>query len=220
VFIAGFTIATDLVTLIYYFLEGDITMRFALKVVIVLLVAAGGFMHFLADIWGYWIKNPNYAQYVGYAVAVLILATVGSGFLIIGSPFDARLYKFDDQKVSDLTNIQYQVVNYYQQKGMVPATLADAIDPISGNTIPLDAQTSTPYTYTKVGATAFKLCATFNKDTRPGDPTMTRPVMPVKVPGEVGIDLYALPWTHGTGQVCFDRTIDPDRYPVFNKTGK
>jgi hypothetical protein len=25
-------------------------------------------------------------------------------------------------------------------------------------------------------------------------------------------------WQHGAGQQCFDRTIDPQRYPPFQKT--
>jgi hypothetical protein len=68
VFIAGATIAGDLITLLYYFLSGqDITIRFVLKVLVILLVAGGGFMHFLADLWGYWIQNPNLARRVGWA---------------------------------------------------------------------------------------------------------------------------------------------------------
>jgi len=51
-FFAGATIATDLIILLTTFLNGeDITMAFVLKVLVVLLVAAAGFMHFLADIF-------------------------------------------------------------------------------------------------------------------------------------------------------------------------
>src|SRR5262245_20515674 len=39
VFVAGATIVIDLITLINYFLGGDLTMRFILKVLVVLLVA-------------------------------------------------------------------------------------------------------------------------------------------------------------------------------------
>lgn len=214
VFIAGFTIATDLVTLIYYFLDGDITMRFVLKVLMVLLVASGGLMHFLADIWGYWVKFPARAQYVGWAVAVLVVGTIASGFLIIGSPMDARLYKFDEQKVNDLTSIQWQIVNFYQQKGRLPAALSELQDPISGFIVPVDAQTGSAYTY-ETDKLAFKLCATFNKDSRPGaQNTVSRPM-----PAEPGIDgdMSMSPWNHGPGVMCFDRALDPERYPQYKK---
>lgn len=215
VFIAGLTVATDLVTLIYYFLDGEVTMRFALKVLIVLLVAGAGLMHFLADIWGYWLQYPKRALYVSYAVALLVVVTIASGFLIIGSPMDARLYKFDEQKVSDLQNIQWQVVNFYQQKGRVPTSLQELVDPISGWTIPVDPETGEQYSY-KADGMAFQVCATFNKDSRADVSGVTRPVPVVKEPGIDG-DLAMSPWNHGPGVMCFDRAIDPERYPPFKK---
>lgn len=215
VFIAGFTVATDLVTLIYYFLDGEITMRFALKVLIVLLVAGAGLLHFLADIWGYWLSYPKRALYVSYAVGILIVATIASGFLIIGSPMDARLYKFDDQKVSDLQNIQWQVVNFYQQKGKVPASLQELVDPISGWTLPADPQTGEQYSY-KADGTSFQLCANFNKESRLGALGVSRPMQSIKEPGVDG-DLAFSPWNHGSGVMCFDRNIDSERYPLFKK---
>ena len=215
VFIAGLTVATDLVTLIYYFLDGEVTMRFALKVLIVLLVAGAGLLHFLADIWGYWLQYPQRALYVSYAVGILILATIASGFLIIGSPMDARLYKFDEQKVSDLQNIQWQVVNFYQQKGKVPTSLQELVDPISGWIVPVDPQTGEEYSY-KADGTAFQLCASFNKDSRPDVLGVSRPIPAVKEPGIDG-DLAMSPWNHGPGVMCFDRNIDPERYPPFKK---
>lgn len=215
VFIAGLTVATDLVTLIYYFLDGEVTMRFALKVLIVLLVAGAGLMHFLADIWGYWLQYPKRALYVSYAVALLVVVTIASGFLIIGSPMDARLYKLDEQKVSDLQNIQWQVVNFYQQKGRVPTSLQELVDPISGWTIPVDPETGEQYSY-KADGMAFQVCATFNKDSRADVSGVTRPVPVVKEPGIDG-DLAMSPWNHGPGVMCFDRAIDPERYPPFKK---
>ena len=211
IFVAGVTIATDLVTLIYYFLDGEITTRFILKVAIVLLVAAAGLMHFLADIWGYWIKFPQRAQYVGWGVGVLIVVTIGLGFLIIGSPMDARLYKFDEQKVNDLTSIQWQIVNYYQQKGSLPVALSELQDPISGFMVPVDPQTGAPYSYSS-NKLAFRLCASFNKDSRPNGQGMARPVEP-----GIDGDMSYAPWNHGTGDMCFDRTIDPERYPLYKK---
>ncbi|HVU75265.1 MAG TPA: DUF5671 domain-containing protein, partial [Candidatus Paceibacterota bacterium] len=59
IFIAGATVVVDLITLINYFLGGDVTMRFVLKVAVVLLVAGGFFLHFLADVKGYWSREPQ-----------------------------------------------------------------------------------------------------------------------------------------------------------------
>src|SRR3989344_6237593 len=125
VFIAGVAVIGDLITLINYFLGGDLTMRFIMKVGVVLLVAGGVFLHFLADLRGYWNQNPARARMMGWAAAAVVLISIIAGFFIMGTPGQVRLYRFDEQKVSDLQNIQWQVVNYYQQKEKVPANVSE-----------------------------------------------------------------------------------------------
>lgn len=209
-FIAGATMAGDLITLVNYFLNGEVTMRFALKVLVVLLVAGAGFLHFLADLRGYWIAFPQRANMVGYGVLVAVLASLIAGFIIIGTPGEARLYRFDEVKAGDLSNIQYQVVSYWQQKGELPATLAELTDPISSYIAPKDPQTNESYGYRVVSPMSFELCADFNAASRNvrgvyGDPSVVR---------QIGSDS----WDHAAGKACFTRTIDPDLYPPVEKT--
>lgn len=215
-FIAALTIAIDLVTLINTFLGGEITMRFFLKVAVVLLVAGGIFMHFMAELKGYWFKYPKKAQLMAAAVGVLVVATIGAGFLIIGTPGQLRLARFDEQKVGDLQNIQYQVLNYYQQKQVLPENLAALADPLSGATIPSDPQSQSPYTYEVTGKLSFKLCATFNQESRDlsGKGGYEGRDIAVSYPSGMGIDEN---WKHGEGETCFTRTIDPERYPPYPK---
>ncbi len=59
-FVAALSMIIDLVVLVHSFLNGDaITMAFILKVLVVLGVAAIAFMHFIADLWGYWETYPH-----------------------------------------------------------------------------------------------------------------------------------------------------------------
>lgn len=211
-FIAGATMAIDLITLINYFLGGEITTRFVLKVAVVLLVASAVFMHFLADLWGFWNRFPGRARMVGIATAVLVIATIISGFFIIGSPTSVRMQRFDSQKVSDLQGIQWQIINYYQTKGVLPADLAQVADPISGNYIPKDPQSSSDYVYrVKTAPYTFELCATFNKD------SVANPTGSMARPAPASIDGEGENWAHGVGETCYERTIDPERYPVYPK---
>jgi hypothetical protein len=145
----------------------------------------------------------------------LILATVVSGFFIIGSPWQIRLYKYDDQKVMDLQNIQWQLVNYWQQKESLPKTLSDLQDPISGNVLPFDPQTGEPYKYVVLGPKSFQLCATFNAVSRDLPSYQSRPMAEPMI--AKGADLAVSVWIHGIGEACFDRSIDPERYPVYKK---
>lgn len=213
VFVAGAAVVIDLITLINYFLGGELTTRFMLKIAVVLLVAGAAFLHFLADIRGYWSANPSRAKLVGYAAGVLVIAAIIAGFIIIGTPSEMRMMRFDNQKVTDLQNIQWQIINHWQQREMLPASLEELKDPLSDYpSVPVDPQTSEPYIYTRTSPLDFSLCATFNMESpTKSELLIARPSTPYAAPME------GESWKHGVGEVCFDRSIDPERYPPFNK---
>src|SRR3989338_8602884 len=209
VFVAGTTIVVDLIVLLTTFLSGEsLTTAFLLKALVVLLVAGAGFMHFLADIWGFWTRNPSQARMVNWGVGVLVLATIAAGFFIVGTPQEARLYRVDQQKVYDLQNIQSQIVTYWQYKQMLPSTLEELNDPLYGTTVPQDPQTGESYGYERTSQSSFKLCADFNKESRGIGTSYAAPLE--RYSGEQS-------WEHVTGEVCFDRTIDPERFPPVTK---
>jgi hypothetical protein len=211
-FITGAAMAIDLITLVNYFLGGEITTRFVLKVLVVLLTAAAIFMHFLADLWGFWIKFPGRARMVGIAAGVLVIATIVSGFFIIGSPNDIRMQRLDSQKISDLQGIQNQITYYYQTKGKLPENLSQLQDPLVGYVIPKDAQTGQDYGYRiTTPPYSFEVCATFNRDST-GTSDRMQPSMAMHIGVKDGDN-----WVHTAGQTCFERTIDPDMYPPFTK---
>lgn len=208
VFIAGATVIGDLIALVNGFLGGDLTMRFILKVLVVLGVAGGIFLHFLADLRGYWNANPGKAKQVGIAAGILVVITIVAGFFIMGTPGQVRLLRFDEQKVSDLQSIQWELVNFWQQKQVLPAGLEELNDPLRGYVVPKDPQTGEGYRYERTSNSSFRLCATFNAESR-----LSTEEMPVRAYGSIEGS-----WQHGAGEVCFDRTIDPERYPPFTKT--
>ncbi|OGG51049.1 hypothetical protein A2763_04225 [Candidatus Kaiserbacteria bacterium RIFCSPHIGHO2_01_FULL_54_36] len=215
--LAAGTMVIDLIVLVNTFLQGeDLTAGFLLKVLVVLLVAGAGFLHFLADLRGYWEKEQGRAKMVNYGVGVLVLATIIAGFFIIGTPQEIRAQKQDALRLSDLQNIQWQVVNYWQQKESLPATLDELFDPISGSMIPVDPETKEPYEYTRVSPLDFQLCATFNKEGGYQIGGGRYPVAePVSMAPGKGIEDN---WQHAAGRVCFERSIDPERYPPYSKT--
>ncbi len=216
-FIAGATIAIDLITLINTFLGGEISIRFGLKVLVVFLVSALGFMHFYADLKGFWVRHPKRAQTVGGAFIALALIAVVSGFFIIGSPTDIRLMRLDAQKEGDINNLQWQILNYWQTKGTLPSQLSELNDPLTGATVPVDPQTGEQYGYARTSDSSFDLCATFNregqKNSYHGYYGYAEPSVAMTDPAGVTVET----WQHGEGYTCFSRTIDPERYPVFPK---
>ncbi len=211
VFLAGATVVVDLIVLLTAFLNGeDMTIRFLLKVLVVLLVASAGFMHFMADLWGYWQQKPQYARLVNWATALLVVLTIASGFLIIGTPASQRAYRVDQQRINDLASIQsYIVYSYYQPKQQLPTSLAEVNDPIQGFIVPKDPKTGQDYGYRSTNAPganpSFELCATFETQSPGTDTSYTEPIG-----HRVGMSEN---WRHGIGQTCFERIIDPKLYP-------
>jgi hypothetical protein len=83
-------------------------------------------------------------------------------------------------------------------------------------TIPQDPQAKEGqmYEYAAKDKDTFELCATFNLATpqRASDEDIkdaAYPTMPT-----MADEKY---WKHEAGRTCFERTIDPDKFPPYNK---
>lgn len=211
-FIAGGIVAGDLVTVIYMFLDGqELTMGFLLKVLALLVVAGGVFFYYLRE-----IRNqiaPGERNIWRIVAVAFILVSIVLGFMVIGSPASQRERRQDMQRTNDLQGLQWQIVNYWQQKGSLPATLEDLRDPLSGFTIPFDPETGASYEYARKGELSFELCASFEEDSVKAQSSFGN-VMPMRPMMEPSIAMRAPDnWDHGTGRTCFERTIDPELYP-------
>lgn len=201
-FIAGVTVAIDLIVVINAFLAGELTARFLLKVLSVLVVTGIVFGYYTFDLRREKTANNPRVKQSAIGASVLVAAAIIGSFFVIGSPFAARLERLDDRRVSDLQNIQWQIINYWQQKEELPETLNELADPISGFTIPRDPETEEAYGYRKIDTLTFELCATFGTET-PDDSIQ-------KLMGTEN-------WQHEEGRHCFTRPIDPELYPPRSK---
>lgn len=205
-FIAALVIIGDLVALIYTFTGGEITARFILKVLVVLAVAAAIFGYYLWDIRLQGPDTKRIAKKSAIAASAVVALGIILGFFVAGSPFEQRLKRFDEQRVYNLQVIQDQIISYWTSKGRLPATLADLTDSISGFQAPADPETGTPYEYAVTGPLSFRLCANFKTDSE-------RSAGAIKAVPPVYYDGMNYNWDHAAGPACFDRTIDPERYP-------
>jgi hypothetical protein len=213
-FVAVATVAGDVITLLTTFFRGEeLTTAFVLKVVIVLAVAGVGFLYFLKDLKGYWDDHRAGERTAAMSLGAVAVIAIIAGFFIVGTPYQARLMRFDNERVSDLQNIQYQVVSYWQRKQALPASLDALQDPISGYLAPVDPETGAPYEYAAAKGQSFELCATFDRaDQNPSSAYMGYPT----APGGMSADS----WAHPAGRHCFERTIDPALYPPYPKTAQ
>lgn len=204
-FIAAITIIVDLIVLIYNFYGGEMTVQFALKILVVLAVAAAVFSYYLWDLRKRG-ERTNIPKIFAWTAGAIGLAALIAGFFIGGSPAYQRQIRFDDQRVQHLQMLQGQIVYYWSQKDTLPARLEDLQDSISGFVVPTDPATGASYEYTVKDDLMFELCATFAQKGGQEYAGLLRPAaenVPVKDP-------YLENWQHEAGHACFERTIDPE----------
>ena len=167
-FVSSVSIVADLITLIIRFLEGDITLRFCLKVAVVAVLAGGVFIYYLRDLHRDEVEPSlklGMTRGTKFAVAGLIgvvAAVIVAGFWVAGSPMRARLLAQDDLRVRDLRTITQRVEQYYLNKGNLPESLdACDINPATSISQKTDRVTGMPYVYRVQDGTHFQLGATF-----------------------------------------------------------
>jgi hypothetical protein len=214
-------IGGDLIALINTYLNGEISSRFVFKVVAILLIGGSiGKYYFFSLYTNFKFSKISRTANAWFGLT-LVIAAIIIGFIVVGSPAKQRAIRFDNQRTSDLQNIQWQIVNYWQQKEKLPATLADLNDPLYGTVVPVDPETKAAYEYSVKENLSFELCSVFSlayEDTQGrgeygyGQGSYAIDMSYPSIPG--GIDNN---WKHEAGKSCFTRTIDPEKYPKFPK---
>ena len=124
--------------------------------------------------------------FLGLVVAGVVLAAVGFGFLLTGSPRDERARRLDQARVTDLEALRDAIATDYERTGAFPASLEELArrsplplrmtDPVGGRT----------YGYEVIDGKGFRLCAVFDFATTDDDARGT---------------LQA--WAHRAGRQCF-----------------
>lgn len=209
-FVASLTIIIDLITLMNSFLSGELTTRFVLKVIIILAVAASVFGYYLWELK----RDPSVKtslplnSAITSSIAIVVFVVIG--FFIVGTPSQQREVRMDEQRVQNLQSIQFQLLNYWQQKDFLPTELSALNDSLAGFVIPVDPITGDVYSYKTTSDLSFELCATFATES-------SDPVESVRYPATKNLRSpiplgFSENWNHKEGLVCFERTIDPDLY--------
>ncbi|EKE07676.1 MAG: hypothetical protein ACD_18C00013G0004 [uncultured bacterium] len=203
-FLSAITIVVDLMIFVYNFLQGELTIRFFLKVLIVLIVAGATFAYYMWDLKRT-IEKTNILKILATTLSIIVLGSIVAGFFIVGTPKEQRNKRFDDNRIEHLNNISSQINYYWQQKEKLPEQLTDLQNDINGFFLPVDPETNESYTYNVKSDLSFELCANFKTELKP-DENMARANYYYGYPTL----LASQKWDHGIGNVCFERTIDPD----------
>lgn len=141
--------------------------------------------------------------YLGIGALVgFVLILLAFGFSLIGSPVTQRDIQYDERRLSDFTNIKYDVDNFYQTNHQLP----ESLDQVRGyNTVTqrVDPVTNKPYDYHRVSTVSYDLCTTFSTDTKL-NPTPNRSGMIMTRP----VGSYYVDTTHIKGYDCVTYSLE------------
>lgn len=199
-FAAAVTMMIDGVALVYGFLQGELTTRFLLKVLVVLVISAIVFFYYVMSLRIPGKEGIPYLKRLdwtfGGVSTLLVGLAIVFGFLMVESPFKARLRRFDERRIADLREIesaiQRQVVEVVDgRKRRLKRPLPQDLDELAKivrekeyrRELNLnDPQSGEKYGYAVKGQSSYELCAEFSLDNR----------------GE-----YEGEWNHPAGKHCF-----------------
>ena len=207
-FVGAITIIIDLITLINTFLNGEITTRFILKILAVLVVAVPVFAYYLWELRRDPTKPTRVPLFTALVSSLVLCGSIIVSFFVIGSPAQQRNVRMDLERVNGLQSIQSSLINYWQTKDVLPENLSLLEDDLTGYRNPSDPETKQAYEYRATGKLSFELCATFETQFEVSQDTHQIPVYYEFGYGDPGFDI----WFHEAGRFCFERTIDPDRF--------
>jgi len=122
--------------------------------------------------------------------AIAMIAAVVVGLVVIGSPSEYRMRRFDERRATDLSSISGAVRTYRLTHESLPQKLGDLQSAI---TYSLKDPVGRPYEYAIKDEFSYELCAEF--DTTTDTPTSTR--------------FNSVFEKHGSGRQCFTQEARP-----------
>lgn len=176
----------DLISLLHHFLDGDFATQFLLKSLTVLVLGLSVCSYYLLDLKG---KLLGKAKLFVSAASLVVLASVGTGFYLVGTPVYQRNRKADEKTVYALQALERDIFRYKSEKGALPSKLED-LKELSYSSLSEDPETKKSYEYRVISPTQFELCADFKTATTSDD------------------RLRGYGFDHNAGRSCFTRTAD------------
>lgn len=199
----------DLIWFFDYFLNGELTSRFVLKALTVLVICGAIFVYYLGSLR--WDRNTDVAAArrrsvkfgIGATAAVVVSFCIGMG--MAGMPSTQRQLEADRRRVQDLRAIAWVVYSWHQRTAWnrpglnetnpLPSGLAELIGKGITAQQTLDPVKKTPYEYRVRTGAVYEVCATFSG------------------PEEADQIPRSQFWNHGKGHTCF--TLNAAQQPVW-----
>ena len=194
----GFIIG-DLISTIFNFLDGELTIRFFLKALTIFVIAGAIFYYYLTDIKSEKAHEKNQLWNMVFWGLVLI-PFVWSLFLV-ESPKIARMKKLDQQIIDVIDDLQIEIYEFQKSYSRLPKSLKE-VEKSTGkqkNGYVKKMITDYQIRYRQTSEEKYQLCAKFTRANQ-RDKENERQYT------------HGSEWLHGAGNHCFDlSTLKEDK---------
>ena len=134
------------------------------------------------------MKTPTAKHIITGLAITVVLVSVVSALILLGSPAEERMRRLDERRVDDLERLERAVGLYWTRHARLPASLAELSQEPGVNVNLRDPETAEPYEYRLLPESgAYELCAEFQRDSAEESQRNEE------------IDF----WLHGSGRHCF-----------------
>ena len=130
--------------------------------------------------------KPSSGSVLFGASVITVIAAVGVGLFILGSPMDERARRVDNRRVEDLQGIVDATDLYWTRHSRLPVSLDELTSEPGVRIKTTDPANSEMYGYQAVDSIHYQLCANFEQ-----------------VSGETSSNSERNLWAHSPGPQCF-----------------
>jgi hypothetical protein len=200
IFAASLVVIGWLIATVNMFLNGEITLKFILKALTVLVISGAIFSYYLYDVKREKIGKSMVSKVFFFGSMVLVLAAFATAFFFVDSPTMARNRKADVEVANDFSQISNAIADYYNANKKLPQDLNVLLEN-NGTYLTsrelshmIDKNQTEQYEYKLVDTNTYELCATFLTDNgNPRDDEDSR--------------YYGDRWLHTAGFQCLDKKV-------------
>ena len=164
-FVTVLTLIGTLVSVIYTYLGGEISVRFGLKAVSVFVVALALFGYYYYSLRRDYSKETYIPTLITLLATVFVLSVAIWSVSVISTPSEMRANKIDSTRLSDISRIQQEVFNRVQMTDKLPVSLSELDNAFQGYQVPVDPITKEVYGYRIVQQPVVKMDYVTNKKT-------------------------------------------------------
>ena len=199
--IGGGVLLGDLVAVIFSFLNGELTTRFILKALVLLIVVGAAFYYYLQDTRGFWVGHEKLSVLFAGVMSAVVVASLVMGFFHTDTPDVVREMKLDETQVADLQMVQSRIEEYIRANNALPATVEELY---VGVEAPVSPENREAYSYGLIER-GFELCATFAYPSQNPE-AYTYPIDNAELSKTISIKGGNI-WDHKEGRYCFERVV-------------